>query len=157
MFTTKWSTMEDSLLVQVVDQCRIGSHIPWTKVSFFVFWLPKTKAEIFESIYVKTILVLSLKVGFFIPGRTRGQCTQRYNNSLRKDIYRGKFEREEDFNLIIGVRVFGKNWSKILTFLSNRVNPQITTRFKHFIKLLNNWNWRLSRHMKKIFLNNTVK
>jgi hypothetical protein len=64
-----------------------------------------------------------------MPARTRDQCQQRYNNSLRKGIRRGCFKREEDCNLVLGVEVFGKVWKKIVPYFANRISSQLYSRY----------------------------
>ena len=46
--------------------------------------------------------------------RTKEQCYQRYHLSLPDDLRKGCFSEEEDFMIMVGVKLFGdKAWSKI--------------------------------------------
>ena len=100
----KWTYDEDERLKQLVSQCRINKHfVPWPKVSYYM------------------------------TNRTKDQCYQRYVYSLQSHLRKGVFSENEDFIIIIGVRLFGHNWAKISQFLQNRTPIQIHSRFNTFL------------------------
>ena len=100
----KWTYEEDKRLKQLVSQCRINKHfVPWPKVSYYM------------------------------SNRTKDQCYQRYVYSLQSHLRKGIFKENEDFVIIIGVKLFGHNWAKISDFLPNRTPIQIHSRFNTFL------------------------
>ena len=100
----KWTYEEDERLKQLVSQCRINKHfVPWPKVSYYM------------------------------TNRTKDQCYQRYVYSLQSHLRKGIFSENEDFIIIIGVKLFGHNWAKISQFLQNRTPIQIHSRFNTFL------------------------
>ena len=100
----KWTYEEDERLKQLVAQCRINKHfVPWPKVAYYM------------------------------TNRTKDQCYQRYVYSLQSHLRKGIFTENEDFIIIIGVKLFGRNWAKIAEFLLNRTPIQIHSRFNTFL------------------------
>ena len=100
----KWTYEEDERLKQLVGQCRINKHfVPWPKVAYYM------------------------------TNRTKDQCYQRYVYSLQSHLRKGIFTENEDFVIIIGVKLFGHNWAKISEFLPNRTPIQIHSRFNTFL------------------------
>ncbi len=65
--------------------------------------------------------------------RTKEQCYQRYNNSLRDDLRKGAFTEEEDFMIMVGVRIFGTQWVKIADFMTHRSPVQLHSRYNSFL------------------------
>jgi hypothetical protein len=53
--------------------------------------------------------------------------------SAKHGILRGHFSEMEDFIVIMGVKVFGKNWAKISEFVPNRGTSQISSRCSYGI------------------------
>lgn len=68
-------------------------------------------------------------------GRTRSQCSQRWNRSLNPKISKTKWTREEEVNLLRLVRKHGsKSWMNISRIVGNRTDVQC--RF-HYNQILN--------------------
>ena len=67
--------------------------------------------------------------------RTKDQCYQRYRFSLRDDLLKGAFSEQEDFMIMVGVKIFGENWAKIGDFMPNRTPMQLHSRYKTFLSV----------------------
>lgn len=101
----KWTAEEDQRLKQLVQRCRIHRFIPWTKVAYY---MPN--------------------------GRTKDQCYQRYTYSVKERLRKGLFHELEDFVIIVGVKLFGTDWTRISDFLPSRTPVQIHSRYNTFLK-----------------------
>ena len=60
--------------------------------------------------------------------RTKDQCYQRYNYSLREGVKKGVFNETEDFMIIMGVRLYANDWAKICRFIPHRTPIQVHSR-----------------------------
>ncbi len=65
--------------------------------------------------------------------RTKDQCYQRYNYSLRPELRKGTFSESEDFMIMVGHKIFGSQWVKIAEFMPNRSPVQLHSRFNSFL------------------------
>lgn len=101
----KWSRAEDDRLKQLVERCRINSYVPWSKISYHM------------------------------NKRTKEQCYQRHQYSLRDNLRKGAFTDEEDFMIVVGVRLFGESWVKIARFIPHRTAVQLHSRYNAFLNV----------------------
>lgn len=102
---SKWSEAEDELLSKAIDKFRIGSIIPWTKVT--------------EQ----------------IPNRTKMQVYNRYMFSIKNGIRKGKFTEEEDCILLAVLEQYDYNFDKIpISLFPGRTLPQIRGRYKNVLQ-----------------------
>lgn len=99
-----WTRQEDDKLRNLVASCRINSFVPWTKVAYYM------------------------------DRRTKEQCYQRYVYSLRETLRKGGFAADEDFVVMVGVKLFGMDWAKIVDFMPHRTANQIHSRYNTFLK-----------------------
>ena len=74
------------------------------------------------------LILFSLQVSFYMPNRTKEQCYQRWAISVKKGIWKGRFNEIEDFIIIIGVKLFGKKWAKIADYVPHRGASQVFSR-----------------------------
>jgi hypothetical protein len=72
-----------------------------------------------------------LEIAALVPGRTNGQCRQRWARILNPDIKNGEWSLEEDVKLIEGVKQFGdNNWVQIGALVPGRTNTQCSERWR---------------------------
>ena len=84
--------------------CRINNFVPWTKVAYYM------------------------------DRRTKDQVYQRYVYSLRETLRKGAFTNDEDFVVMVGVKLFGHDWARIVDFMPHRTANQIHSRYNTFLK-----------------------
>lgn len=106
----KWTMTEDRRLRQLVAKCRLNNFIPWTKVAYYM------------------------------DGRTKDQCYQRYVISLTEGLRSGAFTESEDFLVLAAVKFFGEQWRLISDYLPSRNASQILARYQNFLSVsLDSW------------------
>jgi len=101
---SKWTEEEDNDLKEIVERCRFGSYIPWSKVAYFM------------------------------PGRSKSQVFNRWAYSLNPSIKRGRFTKEENILMVAAVRRYGTDFSRVARFLPGRTSIQIRERYKTYLK-----------------------
>lgn len=100
----KFDAEEDQFLVDVVDACRIGNYIPWSKVSHY------------------------------FQNRSRSQLYHRYKYNLKySHMKKGSFSQAEDVLVVLLVRKFGKDFTRCSKFIPHRTPPQIAHRYKNYL------------------------
>ncbi|PKU38158.1 snrna-activating protein complex subunit 4 [Limosa lapponica baueri] len=77
----EWTKSEDQMLLELVQEMRVGSHIPYKKI--------KKYGE--RDWY---------KIRTEVPGRSDAQCRDRYLKALHCDVKKGKWSLEEEEQLI---------------------------------------------------------
>ncbi|GFG36437.1 hypothetical protein Cfor_00680 [Coptotermes formosanus] len=100
----KWTKEEDNYLKEVVERCRFGSYIPWSKVASFMV------------------------------ARSKSQVFNRWAYSLNPSIKRGRFTKEENILMVAAVRRYGTDFSRVARFLPGRTSIQIRERYKTYLK-----------------------
>ncbi|XP_071446175.1 snRNA-activating protein complex subunit 4-like [Hetaerina americana] len=96
---SKWTEEEDNKLRKIIQECRVGDYIPWSKVA------------------------LRMKE------RTKVQVYNRWTYSIDPMIRKGRFTPEEDCLIVAGVQRYGKDFPRISRFLPGRTSIQIRDRF----------------------------
>lgn len=95
---------EDQFLVDVVNACRIGNYIPWSKVCHY------------------------------FQNRSRSQLYHRYKYNLEVwNMKKGSFSYAEDALIGLLVRKFGKDFSRCCKYIPNRSPSQIAHRYNNYI------------------------
>ncbi|MGH0136985.1 UNVERIFIED_CONTAM: hypothetical protein FKN15_062623 [Acipenser sinensis] len=116
---------EEKVLTELVEKMRIGSHIPYTKISYFMEGReaaqlihrythscdpalkrgPWSSEEDAVSLIPVHLLIKAVaeygtrewwKIQADVPGRTDAQCRDRYMNCLSEDVKKGKWCSEEE-------------------------------------------------------------
>lgn len=105
----EFSYAEDKKIIDLVNFYKMGSYIPWAKISTH------------------------------FKNRTRMQIHHRYTVYLsQQDTKRGKFTDAEDLLLMICVDKFGRNFRKCQEYNSQRSQVQLKSRYntnlQHFLK-----------------------
>lgn len=102
----KFQPEEDELLLDIINTCKIGNYIPWSKVSYY--FSGRTKNQLYH------------RYTYFLAGRDNRKCTP--------------FTFEEDGLIMALVERLGKNFSKIAEHVPFRSAMQIKNRYNCYLE-----------------------
>lgn len=107
--------------------CLKKSHIYHSK------WTP-TEDALLETVVAQVGCKSWALVASRIPGRTPGQCLHRYTYRLAPGNVKGKWTKEEDAYLQLGVDTFGRGkWSQVATLVPTRNDSQCRERWERYL------------------------
>ncbi|NXP48526.1 SNPC4 protein, partial [Heliornis fulica] len=152
----EWTKAEDQMLLELVQEMRVGSHIPYKKIAYYMegrnstqliyrwtksvdpnlkkgFWTPEEDALLLAA--VKKYGARDwYKIRTEVPGRSDAQCRDRYLKALHCDVKKGRWSLEEEEQLIELVQKHGLgHWSKIASELPHRTGSQCLSKWKLMI------------------------
>ncbi|NXE46412.1 SNPC4 protein, partial [Casuarius casuarius] len=152
----EWTKEEDQMLADLVQEMRVGSHIPYKKIAYYMEgrdsaqliyrwtksvdpslkkgpWTPEEDAMLLTA--VKKYGARDwYKIRTEVPGRSDAQCRDRYLKALHCDVKKGKWSLEEEEQLIELVQKHGLgHWSKIASELPHRTGSQCLSKWKIMI------------------------
>ncbi|KAG8554811.1 hypothetical protein GDO81_003904 [Engystomops pustulosus] len=145
---------EDEMLAHFVQRMRVGMHIPYRKISYFMEgrepmqllhrWSKSLDPSLKKGHWSKEEDELLLKavekhgekdwykIRFEVPGRSDIQCRERYYKGLHKDIKKGKWSPEEEQKLILLTRKYGLgHWTKVGKEIKHRTGSQCLSKWKN--------------------------
>ncbi|XP_063172502.1 snRNA-activating protein complex subunit 4-like [Candoia aspera] len=149
----EWSPEEDQMLKQLIQEMRVGKHIPYRKIAYYMegrdsaqliyrwtkrvdpnlkrgAWTPKEDALLLKAV-AKYGERDWYKIRTEVPGRNDIQCRDRYLHSLHYDIKKGKWSEEEERKLIELTEKYGRgHWAKIASELPHRSGAQCLSKWK---------------------------
>lgn len=152
----EWTKEEDQMLLQLVQEMRVGSHIPYKKIAYYMegrdsmqllyrwtkrvdpslkkgFWTPEEDAKLLAAV-AKYGERDWYKIRTEVPGRSDAQCRDRYLNALHHDVKKGRWSLEEKEKLIELVEKHGVgHWTKIASELPHRTGSQCLSKWKALI------------------------
>ncbi|NWZ07368.1 SNPC4 protein, partial [Agelaius phoeniceus] len=148
----EWTKEEDQMLLELVQEMRVGSHIPYKKIAYYMEgrdsaqliyrwtksvdpslkkgpWTPEEDAMLMAA--VKKYKEKDwYKIRREVPGRSDAQCRDRYLKALHWDVKKGKWSLEEEEQLIELVQKHGLGrWSKIASELPHRTGAQCLSKW----------------------------
>ncbi|NXW44800.1 SNPC4 protein, partial [Nyctiprogne leucopyga] len=152
----EWTKDEDQMLLELVQEMRVGSHIPYKKIAYYMEgrdsaqliyrwtksvdpslkkgpWTPEEDAMLLAAVrkYGERDWY---KIRTEVPGRSDAQCRDRYLKALHCDVKKGKWSLEEEEQLIELVQKHGLgHWSKIASELPHRTGSQCLSKWKLMI------------------------
>ncbi|NXJ40879.1 SNPC4 protein, partial [Ciconia maguari] len=152
----EWTKAEDQMLLELVQEMRVGSHIPYKKIAYYMEgrdsaqliyrwtksvdpslkkgpWTPEEDAMLLAAVkkYGERDWY---KIRTEVPGRSDAQCRDRYLKALHCDVKKGKWSLEEEEQLIELVQKHGLgHWSKIASELPHRTGSQCLSKWKLMI------------------------
>ncbi|NXG25195.1 SNPC4 protein, partial [Grallaria varia] len=152
----EWTRDEDQMLLELVQEMRVGSHIPYKKIAYYMEgrdsaqliyrwtksvdpslkkgpWTPEEDAMLLAAVkkYGERDWY---KIRTEVPGRSDAQCRDRYLKALHWDVKKGKWSLEEEEQLIELVQKHGLgHWSKIASELPHRTGSQCLSKWKLMI------------------------
>ncbi|NXB04081.1 SNPC4 protein, partial [Cnemophilus loriae] len=152
----EWTKDEDQMLLELVQEMRLGSHIPYKKIAYYMEgrdsaqliyrwtksvdpslkkgpWTPEEDAMLMAAVK-KYGEKDWYKIRTEVPGRSDAQCRDRYLKALHWDVKKGKWSLEEEEQLIELVQKHGLgHWSKIASELPHRTGSQCLSKWKLMI------------------------
>ncbi|NXD27272.1 SNPC4 protein, partial [Spelaeornis formosus] len=152
----EWTKEEDQMLLELVQEMRVGSHIPYKRIAYYMEgrdsaqliyrwtksvdpslrkgpWTPKEDAMLMAAVE-KYGAKEWYKIRTEVPGRSDAQCRERYLKVLHWDVKKGKWSLEEEEQLIELIRKHGLgHWSKIASDLPHRTGAQCLSKWKLMI------------------------
>ncbi|XP_032056272.1 snRNA-activating protein complex subunit 4 [Aythya fuligula] len=152
----EWTRDEDLMLLELVQEMRVGSHIPYKKIAYYMEgrdsaqliyrwtksvdpslkkgpWTPEEDAMLLAAVkkYGERDWY---KIRTEVPGRSDAQCRDRYLKALHCDVKKGRWSLEEEEQLIDLVQKHGLgHWSKIASELPHRTGSQCLSKWKLMI------------------------
>ncbi|KAJ7308472.1 hypothetical protein JRQ81_009023 [Phrynocephalus forsythii] len=150
---SKWSPREDQMLLQLVQEMRVGKHIPYRKIAYYMEgrdstqvlyrWTKRVDPSLRRGSWTPAEDALLLKavakhgerdwykIREEVPGRSDVQCRYRYLQSLHQDIKKGKWSPEEEMKLVELTEKYGVGrWAKIASELPHRSGGQCLSKWK---------------------------
>uniref|UniRef100_A0A8C3QRH7 Small nuclear RNA activating complex polypeptide 4 n=1 Tax=Cyanoderma ruficeps TaxID=181631 RepID=A0A8C3QRH7_9PASS len=148
----EWSRDEDQMLLELVQEMRVGNHIPYKKIAYYMEgrdsaqliyrwtksvdpslkkgpWTPEEDGMLMAAVQ-KYREKEWYKVRTEVPGRSDSQCRDRYLKALHWDLKKGKWSSEEEEQLIELVQKHGLGrWSKIASELPHRTGSQCQSKW----------------------------
>ncbi|NWV22644.1 SNPC4 protein, partial [Origma solitaria] len=152
----EWTKEEDQMLLELVQEMRVGSHIPYKKIAYYMEgrdsaqliyrwtksvdpslkkgpWTPEEDAMLMAAVK-KYGEKDWYKIRTEVQGRSDAQCRDRYLKALHWDVKKGKWSLEEEEQLIELVQKHGLGrWSKIASELPHRTDSQCLSKWKLMI------------------------
>ncbi|XP_074871532.1 snRNA-activating protein complex subunit 4 isoform X2 [Carettochelys insculpta] len=152
----EWTKEEDQMLLHMVQEMRVGSHIPYKKIAYYMegrdsmqliyrwtkcvdprlrkgFWTPEEDAKLLAAV-AKYGARDWYKIRTEVPGRSDTQCRDRYVHALHRDVKKGRWSLEEEEELVDLVEKHGVgHWTKIAAELPHRTGTQCLSKWKVMI------------------------
>ncbi|NXB53356.1 SNPC4 protein, partial [Leucopsar rothschildi] len=149
----EWTKEEDQMLLELVQEMRVGSHIPYKKIAYYMegrdsaqliyrwtksvdpslkkgAWTPEEDAMLMAAVK-KYGEKDWYKIRREVPGRSDAQCRDRYLKVLHWNVKKGRWSLEEEEQLIELVEKHGLgHWSKIASDLIHRTGSQCLSKWK---------------------------
>ncbi|CAI9546721.1 unnamed protein product [Staurois parvus] len=150
---SEFTKEEDEILTNFVQRMRVGEHIPYKKISYFMEgrdglqllyrWTkcldpslkkgPWTKEE--DEMLLKAVAKYGekdwYKMRLEVPGRSDVQCRERYVKGLHKDIKKGKWDPEEKEKLLEFTAKYGVgHWAQVSREVPHRTSAQCLSKWK---------------------------
>uniref|UniRef100_A0A8D0HQL4 Small nuclear RNA activating complex polypeptide 4 n=1 Tax=Sphenodon punctatus TaxID=8508 RepID=A0A8D0HQL4_SPHPU len=149
----EWTKEEDQMLSYLVQEMRVGSHIPYRKMAYYMeardssqllyrwtksvdpnlkkgTWTPEEDALLLKAVD-KYGACDWYKIRTEVPGRSDSQCRDRYLYALHNYLKKGKWSPEEVQNFIQLTEKHGVGcWAKIASELPHRSATQCLSKWK---------------------------
>ncbi|XP_047907258.2 snRNA-activating protein complex subunit 4 isoform X2 [Anser cygnoides] len=152
----EWTKDEDLMLLELVQEMRVGSHIPYKKIAYYMEgrdsaqliyrWTKSVDPSLKKGPWTPeedSMLLAAVKkygerdwykIRTEVPGRSDAQCRDRYLKALHCDVKKGRWSLEEEEQLIDLVQKHGLgHWSKIASELPHRTGSQCLSKWKLMI------------------------
>ncbi|KYO23408.1 snRNA-activating protein complex subunit 4 isoform A [Alligator mississippiensis] len=152
----EWTKEEDQMLKQLVQEMRVGRHIPYRRIAYYMegrdsaqliyrwtkcvdpslrrgTWTPEEDALLLAAVkkYGERDWY---KIRELVPGRNDAQCRDRYLYALHADLKKGRWSCQEEEKLIELIQKYGVGcWSKIASELPHRTPTQCLSKWKIMI------------------------
>ncbi|XP_029467818.1 snRNA-activating protein complex subunit 4 isoform X2 [Rhinatrema bivittatum] len=152
----EWTKEEDHMLIQLVQEMRVGNYIPYKKMAYYMegrdsmqllhrwtksvnpslkkgYWTPEEDALLLKAV-AKFGERDWYKIRTEVPGRSDSQCRDRYLKSINQRLKKGKWSPEEEAKFVELVEKYGVgHWTKIASELPGRTDCQCLSKWKSMI------------------------
>uniref|UniRef100_A0A2K6JX78 snRNA-activating protein complex subunit 4 n=1 Tax=Rhinopithecus bieti TaxID=61621 RepID=A0A2K6JX78_RHIBE len=149
----EWTEEEDRMLTQLVQEMRVGSHIPYRRIVYYMEgrdsmqliyrwtksldpglkkgnWAPEEDAKLLQAV-AKYGEQDWFKIREEVPGRSDAQCRDRYLRRLHFSLKKGRWNLKEEEQLIELIGKYGVgHWAKIASELPHRSGSQCLSKWK---------------------------
>lgn len=153
----EWTEEEDTMLSQLVQEMRVGSHIPYRKIVYYMegrdsmqliyrwtksldpnlkrgCWAPEEDAKLLQAV-AKYGERDWFKIRAEVPGRSDAQCRDRYLRRLHFSLKKGRWNSKEEEKLIELIEKYGVgHWAKIASELPHRTGSQCLSKWKIMVR-----------------------
>ncbi|NXO29172.1 SNPC4 protein, partial [Cisticola juncidis] len=152
----EWTRDEDEMLLDLVQEMRVGNHIPYKKIAYYMEgrdsaqliyrWTKSVDPSLKKGPWTAEedgMLLAAVqkyrekqwyKIRTEVPGRSDAQCRDRYLKVLHWDLKKGKWSPDEEEQLIELVQKHGLGrWSKIASELPHRTPSQCQSKWSLMI------------------------
>nr|KAF6487560.1 small nuclear RNA activating complex polypeptide 4 [Rousettus aegyptiacus] len=153
----EWTEQEDRMLTQLVQEMRVGSHIPYRKIVYYMegrdsmqliyrwtksldpslkkgFWAPEEDAKLLQAV-TKYGEQDWFKIRAEVPGRSDAQCRDRYLRRLHSSLKKGRWTPKEEEKLAELIEKHGVgHWAKIASELPQRSGSQCLSKWKVMVR-----------------------
>ncbi|XP_006900696.1 PREDICTED: snRNA-activating protein complex subunit 4 [Elephantulus edwardii] len=153
----EWTEEEDSMLTQLVQEMRVGSHIPYRRIVYYMegrdsmqliyrwtksldprlrkgCWAPEEDAKLLQAV-AKHGAHDWFKIREEVPGRSDAQCRDRYLRRLHFSLKKGRWNPKEEEKLIELIEKYGAgHWAKIAAELPHRTGSQCLSKWKIMVR-----------------------
>ncbi|XP_034871346.1 snRNA-activating protein complex subunit 4 isoform X1 [Mirounga leonina] len=153
----EWTREEDRLLTQLVQEMRVGSHIPYRRIVYYMegrdsmqliyrwtksldpslkkgFWAPEEDAKLLRAV-AKYGQQDWFKIREEVPGRSDAQCRDRYLRRLHFSLKKGRWNASEEGKLLELIEKYGVgHWAKIASELPHRTGSQCLSKWKIMVR-----------------------
>ncbi|VCW76292.1 unnamed protein product, partial [Gulo gulo] len=153
----EWTREEDRLLTQLVQEMRVGSHIPYRRIVYYMegrdsmqliyrwtksldpslkkgFWAPEEDAKLLQAV-AKYGQQDWFKIREEVPGRSDAQCRDRYVRRLQVGLKKGRWAAGEEGKLLELIDKHGVGrWARIASELPHRTGSQCLSKWKVMVR-----------------------
>lgn len=147
----EWTEEEDRMLTRLVQAMRVGSHIPYRRIVYYMegrdsmqliyrwtksldpslrkgLWAPEEDAKLLQAV-AKYGEQDWFKIREEVPGRSDAQCRDRYLRRLHFSLKKGRWNSKEVKKLIELIEKYGVgHWAKIASELPHRSGSQCLSK-----------------------------
>ncbi|CAD7667801.1 unnamed protein product [Nyctereutes procyonoides] len=169
----EWTREEDRLLTQLVQEMRVGSHIPYRRIVYYMegrdsmqliyrwtksldpslkkgFWAPEEDAKLLQAV-AKYGEQDWFKIREEVPGRSDAQCRDRYLRRLHFSLKKGRWNASEEEKLVELIEKYGVgHWAKIASELPHRTGSQCLSKWKIMVRKKQNRGRRRRRPLRRV-------
>ncbi|XP_032491243.1 snRNA-activating protein complex subunit 4 isoform X1 [Phocoena sinus] len=153
----EWTEEEDRVLSQLVQEMRVGSHIPYRRIVYYMegrdsmqliyrwtksldpslkkgLWAPEEDAKLLRAV-AKYGEQGWFKIREEVPGRSDAQCRDRYLRRLHFGLKKGRWNSKEEEKLIELIEKYGVGrWARIASELPHRTGSQCLSKWKMLVR-----------------------
>ncbi|XP_047686578.1 snRNA-activating protein complex subunit 4 isoform X2 [Prionailurus viverrinus] len=169
----EWTPEEDHLLTQLVREMRVGSHIPYRRIVYYMegrdsmqliyrwtksldpnlkkgLWAPEEDAKLLRAV-AKYGEQDWFKIREEVPGRSDAQCRDRYLRRLHFGLKKGRWSAKEEEKLMELIEKYGVgHWAKIASELPHRTGSQCLSKWKIMVRKQSRGRRRRRRPLRSV-------